>query len=100
MSSSSKATFSKQLDGLIEHLDHILPNQAPLQDFVHHNTLHGFQHLPFDKAVKDAFDITGKYAYLPLDNYRQYYQQKRITDADLNGVLDKQAGLDADKKTG
>ncbi len=97
---SAKASFAEKLEALLAHLEHVLPSQAPLIDFVHHNTLHGFQNLPFDKAVKSAFDITGKYAYLPIETYRQHYQDGRINAADLRAVLDKQSDLDAGKKLG
>jgi uncharacterized protein YbcC (UPF0753/DUF2309 family) len=79
-----------QREGLVEvveHLGHLLPSQGPITTFVHHNTLHGFQHLPFDEAALAAEDFFAARAYLPVEVTRGHYRKGRITDADLDSVM-------------
>lgn len=68
------------IDLVIHQLKHYLPAQAPLKDFVHHNTLHAFQHHQFHEGLQQASTIFGYQVYLTLEEYRTLYSNKKISD--------------------
>ncbi len=90
---SKKQPIREQLLELIEHLEHVLPGQAPIRDFVHHNTLHGLQHLDFTDAIAESYRVTGASGFLPQEKYRDYFQAGRINESDINSVLDEDESL-------
>lgn len=75
------------LQDLIEHAAHYLPAQGPINVFIHHNTLHAFEELPFDEAVQTGGRIYGCQPYLTEDQYRLRLANERIQVADLKAVL-------------
>ncbi|MDP2168958.1 MAG: DUF2309 domain-containing protein [Rhodocyclaceae bacterium] len=90
----------QRLEQCVHHLEHVLPSQAALRDFVHHNTLHGFQHLPFPKALIAVSELTGATAWLPEDECRRLYGVGRIDAGDLDAALTQLApgwGVELDK---
>ncbi len=78
---------SETLAHAIEHLAHLLPDQGPIDVFIHHNTLHAFQHLPFHDALAAASEQFGTEPYLAESRYREHFAQGRITLADLRASL-------------
>ncbi len=83
---------------VIEHAAHLLPAQGPITVFVHHNTLHAFEDLPFHDAVKKGARIFGCHPYLPEDRYRDELTRGRIRFAELQAVLQEDLGARADER--
>lgn len=77
---------------VLHHLKHYLPAQAPLKDFVHHNTLHAFQQKNFEHALVEASTIFGYNTTLSLEDYRSLYKKGRINDQVLIAVLKDRKG--------
>ena len=77
---------------VLHKLKHYLPSQGPLKDFVHHNTLHAFQHLKFEDAIHEASAIFGFKVSLSIDEYRALYKKHRIREDILEDRIIKRKG--------
>lgn len=75
------------IETAIEYGVHLLPAQGPITAFVHHNTLHAFEDLEFDAAVRKGARIFGCHPYLPEKQYREMLTTGRICDDDIEAVL-------------
>jgi len=80
---------------LLHELKHYLPSQAPLKDFIHHNTLHVFQDKPFFEAIRNAAHIFGYKTSLSLSEYRELFSKGKINEKILEKVIKEQKGDDA-----
>jgi len=63
----------------LEELKHYLPTQAPLKDFIHHNTLHAFQKSKFHEALNQASEIFDFKVYLTIPEYRDLFAKGLIS---------------------
>jgi len=77
----------KRLLAAIAHAAHLLPAQGPINVFIHHNTLHGFEDLTFAEGVKKGGRIFGCQPYMSEDRYRDELHSGRIRLVELESVV-------------
>jgi len=80
---------------VIHELKHVLPSQQALKDFIHHNSLHAFQHMKFYDAIFKASRIFGYQVHLQLSEYRGLYKSGRIREDILQRVIVQKKGKEA-----
>jgi uncharacterized protein YbcC (UPF0753/DUF2309 family) len=80
---------------VIDSLAHLLPAQGPISIFIHHNTLHALEHLPFEDAVERAAGQLGCQPFLSEPRYREKLASGRILATDVECLLREQLGADA-----
>lgn len=80
---------------LLHNLKHYLPAQAPLKDFVHHNTLHEFQDQKFHDGLAMASKMFGYRVYLSFSEYQKLYSDGKINREIIKRTIEKLKGKDA-----
>lgn len=74
-------------EDVLHKLKHFLPAQAPLKDFIHHNTLHAFQELDFFEATRTSAVMFGNKTTLSLTEFRELYRNGQISDAIIERTI-------------
>lgn len=82
-SNATKKVFNEA--HVLHELKHYLPAQQALKDFIHHNSLHAFQHMKFFDAIFKASKIFGFQVHLQLEEFRELYKSGRIR----NDIVEK-----------
>jgi uncharacterized protein YbcC (UPF0753/DUF2309 family) len=77
---STPATQREAFEDALAHAAHYLPDQGPIEVFVHHNTLHAFESEPFHEAVQHAQRVLGVNGLWPRGRYLALRKQGRIDD--------------------
>lgn len=75
----------------------VLPVHYPLRAFIAVNPLAGFEDRPFGEAVRAAEQLYGRPMRLPRSAMRAAYAAGRITDDDIDAVLARRCGAQADQ---
>jgi uncharacterized protein YbcC (UPF0753/DUF2309 family) len=74
----------------------------PMKTFIHHNPLHGLEHLPFEKAIKEGQRFLKGQGYLSSKESRKLFMRGRISEESikhaLSGVTLDEAVTLGDKK--
>jgi len=77
---------------IIHRLKHYLPSQAPLKDFIHHNTLHAFQEEPFFDALRKGKVMFGYQTSFNLQQFRVLFSEGRINEIILRRIVTEEKG--------
>ncbi|MCF8719877.1 DUF2309 domain-containing protein [Nitrospina gracilis] len=83
-----------ELRSLVNLAGEAISNYWPMRTFIHHNPLHGLEHLSFEEAINEGHRVFGGRGYLCNEEYRNYFKQGRISEESVNEAL-KEISQDA-----
>lgn len=65
----------------------VLPFFWPMRSFIHHNPLHGFEHLPFAQAIQEATRLFHARGWLPRPEYQRLLAAGEIDPVQLEALI-------------
>lgn len=83
-------SFDEQ--AVLHELKQFLPALSPGRTFTHRNPLQAFQELNFHDALRHASEMLGYATSLSLEEYRSYYNSKKVKPGILEKVLVEKKG--------
>ena len=86
------------IHAILHEIKHYLPSQKTLKDFIHHNSLHAFQHEKFYDGIFKASEIFGFKVTLQLQDYRELFRLGRIKEHVIERIIINRKG-NADLKS-
>lgn len=89
MKNPNNVSSSFHEEQVLHELAHYLPAQAPLKDFIHHNTLHAFQHEKFFDGILEAKSTFGYKTLLSPQEYKKFYSEGKISEEKLLVAIEK-----------
>ena len=84
---SAPSEGESSLPDLVEEVRHLLPSQAPIRRFVHHNTLHHFENMTFEEAVLEGGKLFGCEPFPTEEFFATALAQGRILERDFDEAL-------------
>ncbi len=76
-----------ELRSLVKLASEPISHFWPMKTFIHHNPLHGLEHLTFEQAIQEGQKYLGGRGYLSNTEYQNYYRQGRISKESVNEIL-------------
>jgi uncharacterized protein len=81
------------LDAILDRIAHWLPSQAPLKDFIHHNTLHHLVEYPFFEALERASIVYGSKTTLSDSEWKELYLARKLSPPHFTSAATKSPGF-------
>lgn len=66
-----------------------IPFFWPMRTFIHHNPLHGLEHLPFAEAVAEGARLFHGRTYLPRKLYQEYWAERKVDRNSLCAAIER-----------